>query len=132
MKYRYSQIIHSLIFMITLSACTHSRLNSNSEGSSATLGVFLPNVTMDMEDIAIPDEELSQIIPHLAKAKHRDRRGSPNPRMTYILTIRQQGVTETFYFFEDFTACSFSLPTAKASAVEGIIEGLIKKENANK
>lgn len=132
MKYRIAHIIPALAVLTILAACTHSRLDSSQVDTSATLGAFLPNVQTPMDDIAVPKELLSQLLTPLAHAKHLDRKGSPNPRMTYVLTIKQRDVTENFYFFDDFAPCSFSLAPAEAATVENIVRELIEAEDANK
>jgi hypothetical protein len=131
MKSKIAQIILSFVFLTTLAACTHSKLDPNEANSSATLGVFSPNVRTPMDDIAVPKELLSQLLEALAEAKHLDRRGSPSPRMTYVLTIKQESISEDFYFFDDFTPSSFSLAPTEATTVMNIVRHLIEKENAN-
>jgi len=131
MTNRTAHIIVLLLHTISLSACTHSKLSPKHAGSSATLGIFLPNFATEMEDIRVPAEALSQLLPALAKAKHHDRDGSPHPQMKYVLTIRQPNISEQFCFFDDFTVCSFTLPAPEKNTVEAIVKELIHKENAN-
>ena len=132
MKCGLAHTIFALVLVTVLAACTHSRLDSQQVDSSGTLGAFLPNVQTPMDDITIPKELLSQLLPPLAQAKHLNWEGSPNPRMTYVLTIKQGDLVENFYFFDDYMPCSFSLAPAEAAIVKDIVKELIKKENANK
>jgi hypothetical protein len=85
-----------------------------------------------MDDIAVPKELLSQLLEALAEAKHLDRRGSPSPRMTYVLTIKQESISEDFVSGQRFmkslskaSSCSTArihfveLPSAAAPADGG-------------
>ena len=109
MKNGTAHIIFLFLLTISLSSCTHSKLSPKQAGSSATLGIFLPNFAPEMKEISVPTKALSKLLPALAKAKHHGRDGSPHPQMKYVLTIRQPNIQERFYFFDDFTVCSFTL-----------------------
>lgn len=113
MKRRIARSIFALVLVTIVASCTHSRLDPIQVDTSATLGVFLPNVRPPVDDLVVSKELLSQLLPLLAQAKHLDRRGSPSPRMTYVLTIKQADTVEGFYFFDDFTPCSFPLAPAQ-------------------
>lgn len=131
MKNKTAHITVMLLLAVSLSACTQSSLNPNQTGASATLGIFLPNFASEMEDIRVSTEALSQLLPALTKARHHKRKGSPHPQMKYVLTIKQKDISEQFYFFDDLSPCSFTLPSSEEGTVVNIVKDLIKKENAN-
>jgi len=112
-----------------MSGCNHSWLNPRRPVQKATIGVFLPNASVDSyrEDIPIDEESVTKMLPALSQTTHLSHEGCPHSRLLYVLTIEQGSLTEMFWFLNDFESSGFTTSEENRYLIKSTLKAVVEK-----